>query len=188
MIISELIRSRRSVYPFQYTGEKVSDNIILEALENANHAPNHGKTEPWRFIVFKEKALNELAEFQANHYKRVTEQGLFKDDKYQKFFDKAGLTSHVIAIVHHRKEPNKIPVNEELEAIGCAVQNIHLTISASGNGGYWSTGGGVYTKELDQYLGLDENENCVGLFFVGVPKTEPRPINRGPIEEKIRWA
>ena len=41
MSISELIRSRRSVYPNQYSGEKVPDEIILEALENANCAPNH---------------------------------------------------------------------------------------------------------------------------------------------------
>ena len=61
------------------------------------------------------------------------------------------MTSHVIAIIHHRKE-SKIPVIEEHEAIGCAVQNIYLSLTAWGYGGYWSSGGGVYKKELDEYL------------------------------------
>ena len=61
--INRLIRERRSVYPAQYSGEKVDDSIIKQMLENANWAPNHKKTEPWRFTVFSGEGLKQLAKF-----------------------------------------------------------------------------------------------------------------------------
>lgn len=58
MNITEIINRRRSVYPHQFTGEKIDDAIVWQILENANKAPNHKKTEPWRFRFFREKVLS----------------------------------------------------------------------------------------------------------------------------------
>ena len=68
---NELIRSRRSVFPKDYTGEKVDDAIIQQLLENANWAPTHKLTEPWRFVVFTGEGLKKLADFQSECYKQV---------------------------------------------------------------------------------------------------------------------
>src|SRR4051812_6771845 len=70
--INELIHKRRSVFPKDYTGERVSDEIVRQMLENANWAPNHKMTEPWGFVVFTGGGINKLAEFQGECYKRVT--------------------------------------------------------------------------------------------------------------------
>ena len=50
--VNRLILNRRSVFPKDYTGEKVNDAIVQQMLENANWAPTHKLTEPWRFTVF----------------------------------------------------------------------------------------------------------------------------------------
>ena len=50
--INRLIRERRSVYPAQYSGEKVDDSIIEQMLENANWAPNHKKNRTLAFHRF----------------------------------------------------------------------------------------------------------------------------------------
>ncbi len=51
--VNELIRTRRSVFPDQLDKDKIiPDAIVWQLLENANWAPNHKKTEPWRFMVF----------------------------------------------------------------------------------------------------------------------------------------
>ena len=71
--ISTLIRNRRSVYSKNYTDEKVDNHIIQEMLENANWAPTHRLTEPWRFTVFEGEGLNKLAEFQSIRYKHLAE-------------------------------------------------------------------------------------------------------------------
>ena len=50
--INHLIKNRRSVFPNLYTGEPVPKEVIDQMLENANWAPTHKFTEPWRFTVF----------------------------------------------------------------------------------------------------------------------------------------
>ena len=48
----ELIRSRRSIFPKDLSGMPVPRHLLARGLEAANWAPTHGKTEPWRFVVF----------------------------------------------------------------------------------------------------------------------------------------
>ncbi len=62
-LINELIRTRRSVFTQQFEpGKVIPDEIIWQALENANWAPNHKFTEAWRFTVFTGNGLQKLAE------------------------------------------------------------------------------------------------------------------------------
>ena len=50
--ISRLIRSRRSIYPKSYLpGQPVERELIEQLLENANWAPTHKLTEPWRLAL-----------------------------------------------------------------------------------------------------------------------------------------
>ena len=51
--VTELIRKRRAIFPKTYLpGKPIDASFIQEILENANHAPTHKRTEPWRFQVF----------------------------------------------------------------------------------------------------------------------------------------
>ena len=69
--INAAIKNRRSVYPKDYKkGEAIPDKIIWQILENANRAPNHKQTEPWRFIVFSGEGLKYFSELQAAIYKK----------------------------------------------------------------------------------------------------------------------
>ena len=57
--INDVIKYRRSIYPKEYQqGKTIPDEIIWQILENANHAPNHKQTEPWRFKVFSGEGMN----------------------------------------------------------------------------------------------------------------------------------
>jgi len=87
--VSELLKGRRSVYPTQYTGEPVSNAIIEEMLENANWAPTHRLTEPWRFVVFSGKGIQKLASFQSELYKEIgTANGSFDEFNNSHMFHK----------------------------------------------------------------------------------------------------
>ncbi|MGK7396439.1 MAG: nitroreductase family protein, partial [Candidatus Cyclobacteriaceae bacterium M3_2C_046] len=97
--INDLIKNRRSIYPNMYNSEKVPDEVIQQMLENANWAPTHKISEPWRFVVFKGEGLNKLAEFQSELYKKVAmEKGTFSEKDYEKLASKPLLASHIIAI------------------------------------------------------------------------------------------
>ena len=94
----------------------------------------------------------------------------------------------VMAVCMARDPSGRIPEIEEVMAVACAVQNLHLSATAAGLAGMWSTPPLVYTEAIKPVLGLDGNERCLGFFFLGWPAQEPPPPRaRAPLGEKVRW-
>src|SRR6188472_1805437 len=82
-LVNEVIENRRSVFQQDYSGEQVGDAIVIQMLKNANWAPTHKLTEPWRFVVFTGAGLLKLAAFQGECYTRVTQaNGTFKEERH----------------------------------------------------------------------------------------------------------
>ncbi|SFE62003.1 nitroreductase family protein [Thermoflexibacter ruber] len=185
--INHLIRHRRSTFPRQYSGEKVEKAIIEQILENANWAPTHGKTEPWRFFVFTGEGLQKFADFQAEMYQKFTPLEKFSPEKYEKMKQDPLKASHIIGIAMKRQKEGKIPEIEEVEAVACAVQNMYLTATAYGLGAYWSTGGVTYMEEAKEFFGLGEKDKLLGFFYIGKIATPSPDGERFPISEKVSW-
>jgi len=185
---NDLIKSRRSVFQQQYSGERVDDNIVQQMLENANWAPNHKMTEPWRFIVYTGNGIHQLAEAQAALYKKVTtEDGTYREDRYQSLLTKPLLSSHIVAVGMRRDEKKSVPEIEEIGAVYCAVQNIYLTATAYGIGCYLSSGGITYFDEARELFGLRADDRLLGFLHIGIP-TGPLPEGkRRPVSEKVIW-
>ncbi len=186
--LQRLIRHRRSIPPEQFdTERKIEDHIIQEMLINANWAPTHGLTEPWRFVVFASKGLKELGTFQAELYKKLTPENEFKQAKYDKLAQRPLLASHVISIGMKRQEIKKIPEVEEIEAVACAVQNMLLTAAAFNVSAFWTSGGITYEQDAKSFFGLDSSDKLLGFLYVGYPKGEWPSGHRKPVTEKIKW-
>lgn len=187
--ITKVIRERRSIKPDAYSGEVIDRTSIELMLENAHWAPNHGKTEPWYFIVYAGEGRKRLGEAHATLYKKFTPEESFKQKSYEKLAALPQMASHVIVICMRRGSKKGIPEIEEVEAVACAVQNLHLTATALGLVGYWSSGGMTYHPALRSWLGLREEDRCLGFFYVG--KSEPIlnvPGKRfADFHEKIQW-
>lgn len=185
--INHLIRHRRSVFPRQFVpGRKVDDAIIREILTNALWAPNHGHTEPWHFVVFTGEGLQQLADMQSALYKEGAGEK-FKQDKYEKLKATPLLASHVIALCMKRDPRHKHPEVEEIAAVACAVQNIYLSVTAYGLGGYWTTGGITYQENARPFLGLGAEDKLLGFFYIGHVAVPSPAGQRRPLEEKVRW-
>jgi nitroreductase len=165
-------------------GKKIDDSIINQLLENANWAPTHKLTEPWRFTVFTGEALKRFAQYQAEMYKKM-EADNFKEDRYQKLLHNPLLASHIISIGMKRNE--KVPEIEEIAAVSCAVQNMYLTAAAYGAGCYWTTGGVTYYEDAKSFFGLDEKDKLLGFLYVGEIAVPSPSGTRAPASEKIRW-
>lgn len=188
VVINSLIHHRRSVFPKEYTGEKVDDAIIKQMLENANAAPTHKLTEPWRFMVFTGAGIKKLADFQAECYKKVTTaKGTFEEDKYQGLLTKPFQSSHIISVGMKRDPEKRIPELEEIGAVFCAVQNMYLTTTAYGVGGYLSTGGITFFEEAKPFFDLGPDDKLLGFFHVGNTQLPPRKSIRKPIDNKVVW-
>ncbi|OQS04516.1 hypothetical protein THRCLA_03262 [Thraustotheca clavata] len=185
----ELIAHRRSIYPQDYdTSRVVPEEVLNQLLVSANWAPTHGKTEPWRFIVFAGEARRRLGEKDAAIYKAKTPEEKFFTKKHAKKLQSKLDSSYVIAIVMKRQESKKIPEIEEIEACACAVQNLHLSATAHGVAGYWSSGGS-FDDDMKEFLQLGAEDVCLGLFYIGYVKPDvahPKGVRR-PIQDKITY-
>lgn len=185
---NQLIKNRRSIFPKDYTGEAVDDSIINQMLENANWAPTHKLTEPWRFVVFSGDGREKLADFQSECYKQVTTaKGNFDEKKYEGLKVKPMEASHIIAIGMKRDEKKSLPEWEEIAAVFCAVENMYLTATAYGMGCYLSTGGVTNFEEAKEFFGLGKEDKLLGFMFVGMPKANIVGGKRKSIQEKVKW-
>ncbi|MDB4662800.1 nitroreductase [Verrucomicrobiales bacterium] len=185
-----LIRRRRTIKPADMQDKPVENLHLATILENANSAPTHGKTEPWRFTVFSGDGRQRVADFLPALYKKSTSEEDFRQDKFEKLGKQPLMAPVVIAICMKRQAIEKIPEIEEIEAVACAVQNMHLTASALGLAAFWSTPPIVYSDEMRIWLGLEsEKDKCLGFFYLGWPREdfEWPESTRGGIAEKVTF-
>lgn len=182
-----LIRRRRTIKPRDMSEKPIENTHLAAILENANWAPTHGMTEPWRFFVFTGDGRQRLADFCQSLYDKITPKDEVRPDKREKLGTQPLESPVVIAIGMKRQEIEKIPEIEEVEAVACAVQNMHLTASALGMAAFWSSPPLTYSDEMREWLGLeDPRDKCLGFFYLGWPKSEEWPEGtRGPITEKV---
>lgn len=183
-ILSSIIQRRRSIFPPSYTQEEIPDELILQVLESANYAPTHKLTEPWRFIVLRKEGKHKFGLELARLYKEQTPADKFLPKKYDAMVEKADQSSCVI-VLNAQLHPGQIPEWEEIAAFACAVQNMALTAEALNIGAYWSSPGTI--AQLPAYFGMEENEKCFGLFFMGFHNEAPRAAKRSPMADKVKW-
>lgn len=188
--LSAVIRHRRSIKPVDMDPiRQVDSTLLMKLLENANWAPTHGMTEPWRFNIYQGAARQDLSETMQRIYRATTPAAEFRQDKLTKMSQNPQLAPVVIVLWMARGGGEKIPELEEIEAVACAVQNLHLSASAAGMAGYWSTPPLVYSKEFADWLEIRPEDRCLGLFYLGWPRTDI-PHAQGKrqyISDKLRW-
>jgi nitroreductase len=185
--ITELIRNRRTIYPEQFSDRKVHKEQIELILQNAQWAPTHGNTQPWRFHVFMDQSKERLSQFLGTTYLALTPKELQNDAKLAKLMRRPTLSSAVIAVSMARQKEKKILEIEEIEAVACAIQNMHLTCTAYDLGLFWSTPKLIYSKEMNDFLGLSEEDKCLGLMYLGYPSIEWPSSHRIPLEYHTQW-
>lgn len=185
--ITALIKDRRTIYPEQYSERKVHKEQVETILNNAIWAPTHGNTQPWRFKVFMESARQELSSFLGKTYMEVIPTEQQNDAKLAKLMSRPLKSSVVVAICMERQPEEKILELEEIEAVACAVQNMYLTCTAMGLGGFWSTPKVVYSEQMNAYLELGPKDKCLGLFYIGYPSIEWPKAHRKPLEYLTAW-
>ncbi|HIC8646032.1 nitroreductase family protein [Elizabethkingia meningoseptica] len=163
-ILEKIIKSRRSIFPKDYTTEQIPQEVLDKILKSANYAPSHKKTNPWRFRVFQGIEKTELGETLAGLYKATTAPETFLEKKYLDIADKVSKANTVVSIVANFS--GKVPEWEEVAATAMAVQNMYLMATAYNVGCYWSSPGMIH--HVGDYLQLEENEKCLGFFYLGM--------------------
>lgn len=182
-MIFDLIKARRSVFPAQYNDKPIKKKDIEKILEAANWAPNHKKTEPWRFKVLMGGSKKKLGKFLSKKY--IETESKPKSTKIKKLKENPKKSAAVIAICMQRNLKGVVPEWEEVAAVSMAVQNMWLCCTEMGIGCYWSSPGLI--KHVDGFFDLSKGERCLGFFYMGYYDGKISSESRNSIHKKTVW-
>lgn len=180
----EFLLSRRSRPAKTLTTPVPDEDVLKTILTAAARSPDHGKLEPWRFIVLEKLALERLAEL-AESYGR--DAGL-DDEKIAKGrgqFDQGHLC---VAVIEVQKPSEKIPAIEMTYSAGSVCTALLNTALASGWGANWLSGWPSHDHGFGEAaLGLAANERVAGFIYLGTEKAVPPERPRPDLDAITTW-
>ena len=184
MSVLDIIKARRTIGAMQ--DKDVSEDAINLMLEAGTWAPNHKKTEPWKFRVFTGNSRVRLGDEMERIMKQKTahlseEEALKKTTKAKK-----GPLRAPVIIAVAVSPSGKVPEIEEISAVAASIQNMLLVAEEQGLATIWRTGEIVYQTELNDFLSLEEDDKLLGLIYVGHPNKEASS-KRIPYQDKTIW-
>ncbi len=184
MSVLDIIKARRTIGAMQ--DKDVSEDAINLMLEAGTWAPNHKKTEPWKFRVFTGDSRVRLGDEMERIMKQKTghlseEEALKKTTKAKK-----GPLRAPVIIAVAVSPSGKVPEIEEISAVAASIQNMLLVAEEQGLATIWRTGDIVYQSELNDFLSLEEDDKLLGLIYVGHPNKEASS-KRIPYQDKTIW-
>lgn len=172
----DFLLTRRS-RPAKTLGLPVPDRDTVQLLlQAASRTPDHGKLEPWRFIVIDKVAMARLAEVVETRGATL-ELEREQIDKGRAQFDQGELA---VAVIESTKPSEKIPALEQTYSAGAVCLALLNAALASGWGANWLSGWPSHDRGFMQdALGLEEHERIAGFIHIGsetsVPPDRPRP-------------
>ena len=157
---------------------------LLPILTAAARNPDHGKLEPWRFVVLSESALSRLAGLAE---KRGQELG-YDDEKIEKGraqFRDGGLA---VAVIESPVASEKIPDVEQTYSTGAVCLGLLNAALASGWGANWLSGWPSHDREfVRDGLGLQDHERVAGIVHIGTERAAPPERPRPDLDKKTTW-
>ena len=171
------LKTRKSASAKAMGGPGPNALHIGEILQIAVRVPDHGKLNPWRFIVFEGDARGKVgAEFSAIWAEAHPEHGAEILAFQRGFLERAPM---VIAVVSTAAPHGKIPVWEQQLSAAAVCFNLELAAQAYGFDAQWMTDWVAYDEAAKNAMGVKEAEQVAGLIFIGkstVPlEDRPRP-------------
>lgn len=180
----EFLLTRRSRPAKTLTSPVPARAALMPILTAAARSPDHGKLEPWRFVVLEGAALKRLAELVAE---RGASLGKAREDidKARSAYDNAGL---VVAVIASPKPSDKIPEVEQTYSAGAVCLALLNAAQASGWGANWLTGWPVHDRNFCAAgLSLAGHETVAGMIHIGTETTPPPDRPRPDIETVTTW-
>ena len=157
---------------------------LMPLLTAAARSPDHGKLEPWRFLVLEKGAMARLSELTGDCGARL---GKSPEDisKARSQFDMGHLA---VAVIEVQKPSEKIPAIEQTYsagAVGLALLNAAL---AAGWGANWLSGWQVHDRKFcKDALGLADHERVAGLIHIATEGAEPPERPRPDVTALTQW-
>ena len=157
---------------------------LAPLLTVASRTPDHGKLEPWRFIVIEKPAMPRLADL-AEARAQALGLDVEKTSKGRGQFDQGHLA---VVVVEVQKPSEKIPAIEQTYAVGGVCLALLNAALAAGWGANWLSGWpshdrGFVTEAFD----LAAHERVAGIIHIGTETSAPPERPRPNVDEITSW-
>lgn len=182
-----IIRERRSIGRVKQ--DAVSRKLIEQILEAGTWAPNHHRTEPWKFAVLtgegRRSLGNVLAEIALEDKVQLSDEE--REAVKEKQVANAFRAPVVITVMVTPSDGPKVIRQEELAAGHAAAQNMLLAVHALGLGAVWRTGMQAYHPKMKELFNLRQDDEIIGFIYIGYPDMPMPTVKRISFEEKTTW-
>ena len=178
-----LLRTRRSAKPRALTGPGPARAELDDMLAVAARTPDHGKLQPWRFIVVEDEQRDALA---ALLRQALAEEGpgtsVAHHTKEDEFAHYGGT---LVVLVSAPIRDHKIPLWEQELSCGAAGMNLLLAATALGYHAGWVTGWRAYSPRVTAAF-CEPGQRIAGFLFIGRSSVELEERQRPERGEVVR--
>jgi nitroreductase len=177
----DFLKNRSSTPIIGLSEPAPSEAELNEILTVAARVPDHGKLNPWRFILYRGDARLQVGHLLAA---RAAQRAAEKSEDYaehnrEKDVQRFARAPLVIGVVCTPRDTHRIPEWEQLLSAGCAAMQLCNAANALGYGSNWITNWYSDDAEGMRLLGLAPDEKAVGFIHIGTPRAaapnRPRP-------------
>lgn len=179
------LQTRRSAKPRMLEGPGPSDDDLDRILAIASRTPDHGKLQPWRFVIVDDDQRGALA--------ALLRQALSEEEPgataahHNKEDEFAHYGGTLVLLLSAPLADHKIPLWEQELSCGAAGMNLLLGASALGYDAGWVTGWRAYSPRVSAAF-CGPGERIAGFFFIGRLAVEAEERQRPlPADVVRRW-
>jgi nitroreductase len=171
------LKTRKSASAKAMGGPGPDASQLHDILSIAVRVPDHGKLNPWRFVVFDGEARGAVGELFSKRFAELHPDYPVDSINFQKgLFVRAPV---VVTVVSTAAEHSKIPVWEQLLSSAAVCFNLVLAAQAHGFDAQWQSDWVAYDEGAKSAMGIKPDEKVAGLIYIGtttVPlEDRPRP-------------
>jgi len=180
----DFLLTRRSRPAKTLTAPVPDRDTLTQLLTAAARTPDHGKLEPWRFIVIDHAAMAPLADLAQERGEAL---GLDAEQtaKGRAQFDQGHLA---VAVIEVEKPSAKVPVLEQTYSAGAVCLALVNAALAAGWGANWLSGWASHDRGfMEQGLALAPHERIAGLIHIGTETSAPPERPRPNIDDITTW-
>ena len=162
--IFEMIKTRRSIR--KYKKEVPDETLIRRCIEAACHAPSAKNSQPWSFVLVKD---------------REKIKKLSKTQVYSKFLENAPFV--IVALADEEKS------NHWLEDCACSIVLLLLEAHSLGLGACWNAVYSPESQKREDYVRevIDIPKRCrvIANIGIGIPDEKPFPKKVKSLKDAI---
>ncbi|KAJ56184.1 nitroreductase [Actibacterium mucosum KCTC 23349] len=180
----QFLLTRRSRPAKTLAGPAPDRAALTELLTAAARTPDHGKLEPWRFVVLERGALARVAEAAIARGRALD----MDEDAIAKAAKSYADSPLAVVVVAAPVPSPKIPRIEQLYSAGAVCLALLNAALAAGWGANWLSGWASHDRAfVEGALGLSRDEQVAGIIHIGTETATPPERPRPDMSAIVEW-